>query len=406
MEERDPDTESINLDVNDPAAVVNDDNEPEESVNLDAQMFENVAAINNGMSSSITDLEELKESLIALLKNLKLDNFITTLKNNRDSVDGSFKKQNIAVTSFSAVSAAGGITMLAGGAGALATCGASFCLVLVGGAIVGLGTFGTLASQMGGKIRRRLIIRQCKKELKKIEISTEEIGKKYEEFRNKCIGVCTALEQFELGIEDLKKLDPVLFKFALIGWLNASKVGIAAHTAAASTHVVRSSSVAAHVGKFIHLRFLGKAIVPALKLTQAVLGIGIAISGIGIAFDVVVGGKALIDLVRGKKCSESESLSDAINKAEEHKKVIDSYIQLLEHDAKTLLQKAMDSTKSTKQQITQLQQADDKNREEIERLRNDADQNKLELERLKRADDEKTQKIQYLMEAIEKLNLK
>ena len=45
-----------------------------------------------------------------------------------------------------------------------------------------------------------------------------------------------------------------------------------------------------------HLKFLGKAIIPTLKITQAVLGIGMAISGIGIAFDLAVGGKALYNL--------------------------------------------------------------------------------------------------------------
>ena len=204
------------------------------------------------------------------------------------------------------------------------------------------------------------------------------------------MGVCTALEGFELSIENLRELDPVLFKFALIGGLNGSKLAMAAATAAAGTHIVRGSSVAVQVGKFIHLRILGKAIVPALKITQAALGIGMAISGVGIVYDLIVGGKALYDLAKGKKCSESESLSCAIDKAEEHKRLINSYLHLLKYDASALLQKAIHSTNNTTQQITEqahtikeLQQADDRNKAEIEQLKRADDENKEVIEQLR-----------------------
>ena len=46
-----------------------------------------------------------------------------------------------------------------------------------------------------------------------------------------------------------------------------------------------------------------------------------AISGIGIAFDTVVGETALCELAKGKQCSESASLSCVIDKAEENKRL-------------------------------------------------------------------------------------
>ena len=197
------------------------------------------------------------------------------------------------------------------------------------------------------------------------------------------------LEQFELNVDSLKELDPVIFKFAMIGWLSAPKVAIAAGATAAGAHVVRSSSVAAHIDNFVHIRFLGKAIVPALKLTQAILGIGMAITGVGIAFDLVVGGKALYDLTKGNRCSESDNLSCAIEKAEEHAKVIKSYLQLLEHDAADLLQKAIDSTRTIGQQI-----ADQANA--IEQLKRTNDEKAAMIEELRRADDEKTAAIEQM----------
>lgn len=138
-----------------------------------------------------------------------------------------------------------------------------------------------------------------------------------------------------------------------------------------------------------------------------------AITGIGIAFDVVVGGKALYKLAKGKRCSESERLSQAIVKAKEHKELINSYLYLLEHDAKELLQQAIDSTKSTRQHITEqgqiireLKQADVKKQEEIERLRQADDVKQKKLEELSQADDLKRQQIEFLMDAVEKLKSK
>ena len=198
-----------------------------------------------------------------------------------------------------------------------------------------------------------------------------------------------ALEQFESNFESLKELDPVIFKFAMIGWLDAPKVAIAAGATAAVTYVVQSSSVAAHVCNFVHIRFLGKAIFPALKLTQAILGIEMAITGVGISFDLVVGRKALYDLAKGNQCSESDNLSCAIEKAEEHAKVIKSYLQLLKHDAADLLQKAIESTRTIGQQITYQAST-------IEQLKRTNDEKAAMIKKLKRANDKKTAAIEQM----------
>ena len=68
-------------------------------------------------------------------------------------------KTNIAVSTFSGISAVEGGIMLAGGACTLVTLGASFGLVLGSRITVGIGTFGSVAAQVVGKIRHRLIIR-------------------------------------------------------------------------------------------------------------------------------------------------------------------------------------------------------------------------------------------------------
>ena len=385
------------------------------SSNSDVVMFENVhvAAINEEID--IDGLNRLLVSLMDMLKNLKIDKFIKFLKAKKVTVDRSYRKQNAAVSTFSGVSAVGGGIMLVGGVFALGTYGASLSLVLVGGITVAIGTFGTVTAQITGKLRRRLIIRKCKKELKNIESDTEEIGKAYEQFRKKCIVVCKTLEELELSIENLKELDPIIFKFALIGWLNTpAKVAAVAGATAAGTHV----ATAAHAGHFVHLKFLGKALIPAFKITEAVLGIGMALSGIGIALDLIVGGKALYDLVKGTECSESKGISEAINKAEEHAKLINSFVHLLETDAKDLITKAIDSTKSAKQQlkdktdtIKRLRKTDDQNRAEIEQLRRvdeerrkTDDQNRAEIERLRRVDEERRAEIERLKRELSNCN--
>ena len=270
-------------------------------------MFENLGAINEEID--IIELKELQDLLIGLLKRLKMDEFIKFLKAKKDTVDQSYRKQNAAVSTFSGVSAVGGGIMFAGGVSALVTLGASLSLVIAGGETVGIGTFGTVTAQVTGKLHRRLIIQQCKKALKDIESHTKKIGDVYEQFREKCTVVCKTLEELELSIENLKEVDPIIFKFALIGWLNTPKVAVLAGVTAAGTHVATT----VHAGHFVHLRFLGKSLIPAFKITEAVLGIGMAISGIGIALDLIVGGKALYDLVKGTECSESRSISEAIN---------------------------------------------------------------------------------------------
>ena len=359
------------------------------SSNSDVVMFENVAAINAiNEEIDIDELNRLLVLLMVLLKNLKINTFIKFLKAKKVTVDRSYRKQNTAVSTFSGVSAVGGGIMLVGGVTALVTFGGSLSLVLAGGITVAIGTFGTVTAQITGKLRRRLIIRKCKKELKNIESHTEKIGEVYEQFRKKCIVVCKTLEEHELSIENLKELDPIIFKFALIGLVNTpAKVAAVAGATAAGTHV----ATAAHAGHFVHLKFLGKALIPAFKITEAVLGIGMALSGIGIALDLIVGGKALYDVVKGTECSESKGISEAINKAEEHAKLIKSFIHLLETDAKDLVTKAIDSTKSTKQQlkdktdtIKRLRKTDDQNRAEIERLRRVDEERRAENERLKR----------------------
>ena len=162
----------------------------------------------------------------------------------------------------------------------------------------------------------------------------------------------------------------------MIGWLNTpAKVAVVAGATAAGTHV----ATAAHAGHFVHLKFLGKALIPAFKITEAVLGIGMALSGIGIALDLIVGGKALYDFVKGTECSESKGISEAINKAEEHAKLIKSFMDLLETDAKDLVTKAIDSTKSTKQQLKDKTDTINLNKAEIEQLRGEIKQLKREL---------------------------
>ena len=371
------------------------------SSNSDVVMFKNAAAINAiNEEVDIDKLQELQVSLMDMLKNLKINTFIKFLKAKKVTVDRSYRKQNTAVSTFSGVSAVGGGIMLVGGVTALVTCGASLSLVLAGGITVAIGTFGTVTAQITGKLRRRLIIRKCKKELKNIESDTEKIGEVYEQFRKKCIVVCKTLEEHELSIENLKELDPIIFKFALIGLVNTpAKVAAVAGATAAGTHV----ATAAHASHFVHLKFLGKALIPAFKITEAVLGIGMALSGIGIALDLIVGGKALYDLVKGTECSESKGISEAINKAEEHAKLIKSFMHLLETDAKDLVTKAIDSTKSTKQQlkdktdtIKRLRKTDDQNRAEIERLRRVDEERRAEIERLRRVDEERRAEIERL----------
>ena len=66
-----------------------------------------------------------------------------------------------------------------------------------------------------------------------------------------------------------------------------------------------------------------------------------AISGIGIAFNLAVGGKALYNLAKRKECSESKNLSLPSVKLKNMQKIINSYLQLLEHDAADLLQMAI-----------------------------------------------------------------
>ena len=367
-------------------------------------MFENTPAINEELD--INELKELLGLLIDMLKSLKMDEFIKFLKTRKKTVDQSYRKQNAAVSTFSGVSAVGGGIMLVGGVSALVTLGASLSLVIAGGVTVGIGTFSTVTAQVTGKLRRRLIIRQCKKALKDIESHTKKIGDVYEQFREKCTVVCKTLEELELSIENLKELDPIIFKLALIGWLNTPKVAVLAGATAAGTHVATT----VHAGHFVHLRFLGKALIPAFKITEAVLGIGMAISGIGIALDVIVGGKAMYDLVKGTKCSESRSISVAINRAKEHAKHIKSFLHLLETDAEDLLTKAIDSTKSRKQQlqdktdtIKRLRRADDQKREEIERLRKADDEKAAEIKQLREADDQNKAQIKMLWDAFNQM---
>ena len=410
---------SLNLDVNDQmdiSEVIDDDSNEFlssqstiTSVNLDVHQGQLFNTINTKVG--IEDTNKLLKSLKGKLKQLKIeiDEFITFLEAKKHVVDQSYKKQQGAVATFSGVSIVGGGAMLIGGAGAIFTLGASFTLILAGGITVGIGTFGSVTAQIAGKARRRWVIRQCKTELRKIQSNTEEIGKLYEQLHSKCKGVCEALEEFELSIENLKEVEPIIFKFAMIGWLNTPK--LAAGTAVATgTHVVRSSNVAAHVGNCLELRFLGKTIVPALKLTQAVLGIGMAITGIGIAFDLVVGGKAIYDLVKEKECSESKNISLAIRKAEDHRDIIKTYRRLLKHDAADLLKKAIASTRSIRQDIRyqnetieHLRRADSDKAAEIKRLRKADKEKTAEIKRLRKADEEKTADIQNLWDEFKKL---
>lgn len=268
---------SVNLDVNESKST-----SLTTSFNLDIQtLFEN---------TEISDLIILKDSLIEKLKDLKIDEFINFLKAKKDAVDKIYKTQNAVVSAFSGVSAVGGGIMLTGGVCTLATLGASFALVLAGGITVGIGTFGSVGAQIFGKLHRYSIIKGCKKELEKFKLSTKGIEEPYKEFHNKCLEVCKVLEKFELNAENLKQLDLIIFKFALVGQLCGSKLAVAAGAGAIGTNVVRSTNVLAHIGKLTQLKILGKVVVPTLKITQAVLGIGMALSGIGILFDFAVGG--------------------------------------------------------------------------------------------------------------------
>ena len=403
-DDHEPLSSSVNLDVNEPRSTSLQliTAGLSGSINLEVQ-----ALFENG-NVEIDELNILKNInlLIEKLKGLKIDEFISFLKAKKDTVDKIYTRQNAAVSTFSGVSAVGGGMMLAGGACALATAGGSFALILAGGITVGVGTFGSVGAQIFGKFRRYSIMKGCKEELEKFKSSTKEIDEIYKEFHNKCSGVCKLLEKFELNAENLKKLNPIIFKFVLIGQLSGSKLAIAAGAGAVGTHVVRSSNVLAQVGKLAQLKILGKVIVPTLKITQVLLGVGMALSGLGILFDIAVGGKALYDFAKGTECSESKKLSCAISEVQKHAKVINSYLQLLEYDAAELLRKAIQSTRSIRQQITdqtetiqQLKRDDDQKREEIEQLRKADDEKTAEIERLRKADEEKAAEIEQLRKA-------
>ena len=289
------------------------------------------------ITEKINDLKKLTDLLIKRLRDhdLKVDKLIKFLKVKKEAVDKSYRKQNSAASIFSGISVTGGVVIIVGGAGAVVTAGASFPLVVAGGITVGIGAFGSIVTQIFSKRCRRLIMQKCKEEFRKIESDTEEIGEIYEELHSKCMEVCKILRLSAESPQDPNLLN--IESSELTG-----KKGTAGKTAAVSLRLVRFSNLLAKVIDTFHVEFVGRAMIPILEIAKAALIFGTAITGIGIGIDLLVGGKALYDLVKGNQCAESIKLDLAINKAENHAKLISSYLQSLKHHPEDLLHKAIE----------------------------------------------------------------
>ena len=250
------------------------------------------------------------------------------------------------MTVFSGISATGGVTMLIGSAGAAVTAGASLALVIAGGITVGIGTFGSITTKYFAKRRRRLIMQECKEELRKIELDSKEIGMSYEKLLSKCREVCRIFglsAESSLDYTSVETSKPV----GKQSILNAA--GTPFKTAQVG---LRSSNLLAKVIDSLHLEVVGEAMIPALK---TFFKFGTAITGLGIGIDLVVGGIALHKLVKGTQCAESKSLTLVIDEAESHAQLIKSYLQLLEHHPKDLFLGATTATRQIGYQTEQLQ---------------------------------------------------
>ena len=306
------------------------------TAHLDA---ENKAEITKKMG----EVKKLVDELIMKLKDhdLKVDKFIKFLKTKKEAVDKSYRRQNAAVTVFSGISATGGIGILVGSAGAVVTAGASFPLVIAGGIAVGIGTFGSITTQLFSKYHRWLIIQKCKEESRNIESDTEEIGTIYKKLCSKCTEVCGVLG---LTIPSFFESSKLIGNQSI---LNAAV--IPGKAAEVSFRLVRFSNLLVKVSDTFHLKFVGRAMIPTLKITEAILRFGAAITGIGICIDLYVGGKVLYDLVKGKQCAEFKTIDLAINKAENHAKLVNSYLQFLQHHPEGLFPKVIEPTIATRQ---------------------------------------------------------
>ena len=311
---------------------ISDDVSSLDIAHLDAK---NMAAI----IEKINDLKKLTDLLIKRLRDhdLKVGKLIKFLKVKKEAVDKSYRKQNSAASIFSGISVTGGVVIIVGGAGAGVTAGASFPLVIAGGITLGIGAFGSIGTQIFSKCCRWLIIQKCNKECRKIKSDTEEIGATYEELHSKCMAVCEILRLSAESPQDPNQLN--IESSELTG---KNLKGIAGKTAAVSLRLVRLSNLLAKVIDTFHLEFVGRVMIPILEIAKAIFIIGTAITGIGIGIDLLVGGKALYDLVKGNQCAESIKLDLAINEAENHAKLISSYLQSLKHHPEDLLHKAIE----------------------------------------------------------------
>ena len=323
----------------------------------DDVLYQEVALLDaNNMAAVIEKIDELKNLLNSLIMKLKdhdlnTDKLIKFLKTKKEAVDKNYRKQNAAVTVFSGISATGGVTMLIGSAGAAVTAGASLALVIAGGITVGIGTFGSVIAKRLAKRRRWSIMKECKEELRKIELDSKEIGMSYEKLLSKFREVCRIFglsAKSSLGYMSVETSKPIGKQSIL------NTAGIPFKTAEVGVRFVRLSNLLAKVSDSLHLEVVGEAMIPALK---TFFKFGTAITGLGIGIDLVVGGIALHKLVKGTQCAESKSLALVIDEAESHAQLIKSYLQLLEHHPKDLFLEATTATRQIGYQTEQLQNA-------------------------------------------------
>ena len=241
------------------------------------------------------------------------------------------------------------------------------------------------------------MIGECKEKLENIKLQIEETYEIYEQYRSKCAEVHKTLEEYEISFEDLKKLDPVISKFALMACLVAPKLATITSATSAGTHGVITAAHASHC--LGHLKLLGKAIIPGVTISKAFLTFGVTLTGIGIVLDLVVCGTAFYKLVKGSKCSESEKISEGIMKAEELKSNINTLLYVINHSGKDLLEKAIEASSTIKQQLKDQKDTIKQLKTENEALQRQQDQQhtdiitieklKRENEALKRLQDQK-----------------
>ena len=298
------------------------------------------AAAKIEINSRVDELNKLSDKLIAKLENLKLDEVIRFLEDEEDNIDESYSSQNLATYIFTRISMMGGVILVVGAISSLSTAGTSLGLVLAGGVIVGVGSFGSIVTRLCGKVRRQWILRwKCKRKLRKTQLDTEEIGQVYETFCSECIKFYE--EYGRLNIENLKDLNPCILKYSVIGHLN--KLNKTAVAGKAITTGIRLSNLAVKTTDSIYLEYLGRSIIPITKefliLGKTFAALGTAVTCIGIAIDIGVCRDAFLKSLGFEKCSESKRLLFTIQEVKNNAKVIESYLKFLKEDHKDFLQK-------------------------------------------------------------------